>query len=127
MSQHCVVALTHHKAHIYHLDGKTAGDLSLKESSVRETNNRHVADGKKADHKHFFEDVAKALTSAKEILIVGNGTAKDEFKHHLEHHHKNIAAHVVAVESIDHPTEPQLLAMAKKKFKTIDAWLGDNR
>lgn len=127
MSQHCVVALTHHKAHIYHLDGKTAGDLSLKESSVRETDNRHAADGKKADHKHFFEDVANALTSAKEILIVGNGTAKDEFKHHLEHHHKNIAAHVVAVESIDHPTEPQLLAMAKKKFKTIDAWLGDNR
>ena len=127
MSQHCVVALTHHKAHIYHLDGQTAGDLSLKESAVRETDNRHANDGKKADHKHFFEDVARALTSAKEILIVGNGTAKDEFKHHLEHHHKNIAAHVVAVESIEHPTEPQLLAMAKKKFKTIDAWLGDKR
>jgi stalled ribosome rescue protein Dom34 len=127
MSQHCIVALTHHAAHIYHLDGQAGGEVTIREAAVRETDNRNAGSGKKPDHKHFFDDVAKGLTDAREILIVGHGTAKEEFKHHLESHHKQINGHVVAVESIDHPTEPQLLAMAKKKFKTIDAWLGDQR
>ena len=126
MSQHCIVALSHHKAHVYHLDGQTPGEVTLHEAPVREIDNRHIADGKRVDHKQFFEEVAKALTSAKEILIVGNGTAKEEFTHHLEHHHRQVASHVVGVESLDHATEPQMLAMAKKKFKTVEAWM-DNR
>jgi len=40
---------------------------------------------------------------------------------------KNVATHVVGVESIDDPTTPQLLALAKKRFKAIDAFLGDKR
>lgn len=127
MTQHAIVAIDHHTARIYHLDGATPGDLKLSEAAVRETDNRHATDGKRPDHHAFFHEVAKALGGAKEILIVGAGTAKEELKHHLDKHDAEVAKHVVGVESIDHPTEPQLLAMAKKRFKTIDAWLGDKR
>ena len=127
MTQHAIVAIDHHTARIYHLDGASPGELKLKEDAVRETDNRHATDGKRPDHQTFFHEVAKALKGAKEIIIVGAGTAKDELKHHLDKHDVDVAKHVVSVESINHPTEPQLLAMAKQRFKTIDAWLGDRR
>ncbi len=123
MHQHTIVAIDHHVARIFHLDTSTALPEKLAEAAVRETDNRHHADGKRPDHSHFFDDVAKSLSSAVEILIVGNGTAKDEFNHRLGTHHKNLSGRVVGVESIDKPTDKQLIALAKKRFKAIDAWL----
>ncbi len=127
MSQHALVVVDHHTARIYHLDGHDAGSLAVRQAAMSETDNRHQTDGKHTSHDKLYEAVASSLHNAKEILLLGSGTAKDELKHHLEKHHATIARHVVGVETIDHPTEPQLLAMAKKKFKTIDAWLGDQR
>jgi hypothetical protein len=123
MHQHTIVSIDHHVARVFHLDALEALPEKLQESAVRETDNRHHADGKRPDHTHFYDDVAKVLGTAVEILIVGHGPAKDEFNHRLGSHHKDIAARVVGVESIDKPTDKQLIALAKKRFKAIDAWL----
>ena len=123
MHQHTIVAIDHHVARVFHLDAQEALPETLKESAVRETDNRHHADGKRPDHAHFYDDVAKSLGTAVEILIVGSGTAKDEFNHRLSTHHKELSGRVVGVESIDKPTDRQLIALAKKRFKAIDAWL----
>lgn len=123
MAQHVLVVIDHHTARIFHLDGTDAATLTVREAGVRETDDRHASDGKRVSHDAFFHDVAGELTAAKEILILGNGTAKDEFKHHLDDHHAGVAAAVVAVETIDKPSEPQLLALAKSRFKTLDTWL----
>ncbi len=70
--------------------------------------------------EHFFHQVAEHLTPAKEIIIVGPGLAKSHFKTHLEkHHHGNIAKNVVAIESMDHPTDPQIEAAGRKFFKHL--------
>lgn len=122
MSQHAIVFLDHHHARVFHLDG-TDKSLSLKEAAKRETDNRHQGDGKKPSHEAFFREVARSLHGAEEIIVVGPGTAKTEFKHHVEQHDAAVDKHIVAVESVDHPTEGQLLALAKKKFKAIDQWL----
>jgi len=123
MAQHVLVVLDHHTARIFHLDGKDAATLTVREAAVRETNDRHASDGKRVTHDAFFHEVAGELTGAKEILILGNGTAKDEFKHHLDDHHAAVAAVVVGVETIDQPSDPQLLTLAKSRFKTLDTWL----
>jgi stalled ribosome rescue protein Dom34 len=123
MSQHAIVFLDHHQARIFHLDGTNKSDLKLKEAGKRETDNRHHTDGKKPSHEAFFHAIAQGLKGANEILVVGPGTAKSEFKHHLEQHDAAVDQHVVAVESVDHPSEPQLLALAKRRFKAIDQWL----
>lgn len=123
MSQHAIVYLDHHHARVFHLDGTEPGKLTLTEASQRETDHRHRNDGKKPSHEGFFHAVAASLKGAKEILVVGPGTAKSEFKHHLETHDVDIDQHVVGVESVDRLTEGQLLALAKKRFKAIDQWL----
>ena len=70
------------------------------------------------DHTKFFHGVAQALNGVSELLIVGPGVAKEQFKHHLEkHHHPDLAKKVLAVESMDHPHDAQILAHARKFFK----------
>lgn len=123
MSQHVFVVIDHHTARIYHLDGKDHATLTVREASVRETDDRHASDGKRVKHDAFFREVATSLLEAKEILVIGNGTAKDEFKHYLDDHNAAVAAAVIAVETVDKPSESQLLTLAKSRFKTLDVWL----
>jgi stalled ribosome rescue protein Dom34 len=123
MSQHAIVFLDHHHARVFHLDGTNKNNVTLKEAARRETDNRHHSDGKRPAHDAFYHAVAESLRGANEILVVGPGTARIEFKHHLEPHDAAIDKHVVGVEAVDHPTEGQLLALAKKRFKAIDQWL----
>ncbi|MGB8858434.1 MAG: hypothetical protein WCC60_04230 [Ilumatobacteraceae bacterium] len=76
------------------------------------------------DH-HFFDEVAAAVKDVAEILLVGPGGAKTEFQHDLAARHPAVAKNVIAVESVDHPTDGELLAFARKYFKRIDALRGD--
>lgn len=80
---------------------------------------------KREDHdaEHFYHRVAEELKSKGEVLIVGPGVAKTQFMHHLENHkHNDIKKKVVGVESCDHPTDKQILAIARKFFKQLDVF-----
>jgi len=78
----------------------------------------HHNKGDKSNEDHFFHDICKHLQGAEEILIVGPGLAKTHLKHHFDSHHAHdLAKKVVGVESLDHPTEGQIVAFGKKFFK----------
>jgi hypothetical protein len=62
---------------------------------------------------------------SKEILIVGPGSAKLDLMKHATKHDHSIAEKVVGIETVDHPTDGQLLAYAKKYFAKADALKGD--
>lgn len=76
--------------------------------------------GKAKPDQHYFHAVADAVKDAGEILIVGPGTAKTELMSHLERHDPLVAKKVVGVEPMDHPTDGQLVAMARKIFTAAD-------
>jgi len=76
------------------------------------------------DDKHppekFFKELAQTLHGAAELLLVGPGLAKDHFRTYLGRHHAtDLAKHVVGVETVDHPTAPQIQAMAIKAYKKL--------
>jgi stalled ribosome rescue protein Dom34 len=73
----------------------------------------------------FFDEVAKAVGDSPEILVTGPGTAKVSFMTDLEKRHAQVAKQVVGVESLDHPSDAELLAFAKRYFKRVDALRGD--
>jgi stalled ribosome rescue protein Dom34 len=81
--------------------------------------------GHPADDAAFFEQIVVALADAQEILITGPGTAKAGFRDHVAKRHAALAKRIVGVETLDHPTEGELLAHARKVFKRVDAMLGD--
>ena len=126
--QHAVVWIDHLHARVI--------DFSFDDKHVvaveREGGQRQVhrksgfpGSGKPAPDHHFYDEVATALGDSREVLIVGPGTAKLEMKRDLDLRHKALAGRVVGVENADHPTNGELVAMAKKYFKRIDALRGE--
>jgi len=67
--------------------------------------------------ERFFHQVATHLSDATHLLLLGHGLGKEHFKSHLErHHHQDLARRVLAVETVDHPTDAQVVAHAREVF-----------
>ncbi len=70
-----------------------------------------------SDEPKFYKDLCADLQSAGRILLVGPGKAKAEFKHYLEKlSDKHTNEKVVGVETVDHPSDAQVIALGKKFF-----------
>ena len=69
----------------------------------------------------FFAHVAEAITEAKAILITGPANAKSELAAHLTRHHPETAGCIVGVETIDHPSDGALTAVARLYFNPKDS------
>ena len=65
------------------------------------------------------------MSDAKEILIVGPSGAKLGLMKHMQKHDAAVAEKVVGIESIDHPSDGQLLAYARHYFVKVDNLRGD--
>lgn len=69
------------------------------------------------NEQKFYHEVAGHIDDATELLILGPGLGKAQFKRHLEeHHHLQLAKSIVGVEPMDHPTENQIVSAARKFF-----------
>lgn len=84
----------------------------------------HVHLGKSPADAQFLSEVADALKPAGAILIAGPGQAKLELASYLKSHHPDIAKRVWAVEQMDHPTDGEVVAAARKFFKAADRMHG---
>jgi stalled ribosome rescue protein Dom34 len=123
---HAVVWIDHVEAHVLHFSkedveaklvhGKPHSHLHFKGGSQ--------ASGRTAEDQGYFHQVADALKGAQEILVVGPANAKMEFVKHLDKHVHELRDKVVGVETVDHPTDGQLLAYARKHFRAIDRMRG---
>ena len=118
-SPQTVLWIDHHEARIFGVEAK-AFDASTFHAPGRHVH-RHPKGGT-AEHHHpaderaFFQEVAGALEGAEEILLVGPSTAKVQFFRYLHTHAPKLEPKVVSIETVDHPTDGQLVAYAKKHF-----------
>jgi stalled ribosome rescue protein Dom34 len=119
---HAVVWLDHAEAHVLHF---TREDVENKLVHGKPHQHLHHKRGS-SDSGHaaadmvFFKKVAEALAGAQEILLVGPANAKLEFFKYLDLHTHDLHAKVVAVETVDHPSDGQLLEYARKHFRASD-------
>jgi hypothetical protein len=65
--------------------------------------------------------VMNAVSDAGEILIIGPASAKTELAKYLRDKHPKTADRIVAVETADHPSDPEIVAYAKRHFKIAPA------
>ena len=99
--QHAVVWLDHHRAVVIDFS-RDAEHVHIVPSNTeqRQIHRRSGGTGQKvAEDRHFFDDIVAAIGDAREILIVGPGSAKTEFRKDLDKHHAAVAARVVGVEA----------------------------
>jgi stalled ribosome rescue protein Dom34 len=112
-----VVYIDHEHAKVFKMKTGGAEGLDLHHHAHLHHNNRE--ENKKKDSSSLYHEVAEKLSGAGEILVLGHGTAKDQFVHHLkDHKHADLAKKVVGVEAVDKPTDNQILALARKFFKS---------
>ena len=117
MSHHAVVWIDHHVARIFQFGNDDLHEEIIK-AHPHGLTRRHVVP-KEADHA-FIKSVVDELASAEKILIVGPATAKLELVRYLHKHAPKIEANVIGIETIGHPTDPQIVAYARQYFKASD-------
>ena len=120
---HAVVWLDHTEARVIHLDETTHEGHHVKSPHGKEHLHHKrgsVGAGNASEHADFFGLVVKALGDTAEILVVGPASAKNEFVKHATAHDARFAKRVLGVENMDHPSENQLVAHARKFFVAAD-------
>jgi stalled ribosome rescue protein Dom34 len=125
MSHHVAVWLDQHEARVYqlHAEGFDVANVHAPERHVHRHPTVTASHNHPTDLQHFLKEVTLALEGAKEILVVGPATAKLELLKYLHKHAPAVATNVVGVETVDHPTDGQLVAYAKKYFRAADPLL----
>jgi hypothetical protein len=130
MSKHAAVWIDHSEAKVFHVDGET-GAVDPTKVEPHHHVKRHSSVTAEHNHPedalHFFQAVEKVLADAEEILIVGPSTAKLELIRHVHKHNHALEAKIVGVETVDHPTDGQLVAFANRYFHAKDRLRGTVR
>jgi len=113
-----VVWIDHTKANVIHFDRDAAESEALKTHSTHPHPHQNHADthASEADNTAFYDDVAAALTDVAQILVVGPAQEKTAFVKYLTAKHAAVAAKIKAVETVDHPSDGQLLNYARSHF-----------
>ena len=119
---HAVVWIDHHKATAWQFTPTEQEGTVVHAYGQSRVHSRKSTHGghKSPANKHFFDEVAQALSGAHEILIIGPAQTKQEFANFLREKHAELGRGIVAVESADHPTDPEVLAYARRHFAAID-------
>lgn len=122
MTRHVAVWIDHNEAKIYHIDAKSfdASNVLAPGRHVRRHPTVTAEHNHPADAKHFYDDVVNALADAEAILVVGPGVAKLELIKHVHKHHAALEPKIIGVETVDHPTDGQLVAHARRYFHAAD-------
>jgi hypothetical protein len=126
---HAVAWIDHREAHVFHVARDAAEGVRVQPQPPAHATGRaghlhHHAgsrDGKRQlEDQTYYRSVVEALDGAEEWLIVGPGSAKLELVKHVARHHAPLMHRIVGVETVDHPTDPQLLAFARRYFVAAD-------
>jgi stalled ribosome rescue protein Dom34 len=113
-----VVWIDHTKAQVIHFNADAADSESMKTHSTHPHPHQRHGDthANEDDNTRFFDDIAAALTDAQQILVVGPAQEKTVFVSHLTANQPALAEKIKAVETVDHPSNGELLAHARKYF-----------
>lgn len=124
-TNHVVIWIDHKEAHLLYFD---PSKNELIKSGSDKTHLHHKANeigsGNAPEDHQFFHKVISTVGNVDEILVVGPGSAKKELLKHAAAQDLAIAKKIVGVETVDHPTDPQVIAYAKKYFHRVDALKG---
>ena len=124
---HAIVWIDHHVARICSFNADEAEVTIVRPD--RPTRHIHhkantIGSGHAGEDQGFYAAVAERFQSAGAVLITGPANAKHELVKHLEQCRPELRSRVVGVESLDHPTDGELVAYGREYFKSADRMLG---
>ena len=79
-----------------------------------------IGSGHVSEDHDYLHAAAESIADAGAVLITGPANAKTELVKHIHYHDPKLMNVIVGVETVDHPSDAQLVAYAKNYFKAKD-------
>lgn len=120
---HAVAWVDHHVARVLHFNAvDTAREAIHPAHPVRHIHHRagSVTGARAPEDQQFYQEIAEALADAGAILIVGPANAKAELIKHLHRFCPALLDRLAAVETLDHPSDGELVDHARRIFHAYD-------
>ena len=109
---HAVVHIDHHTARILQFDADEVETATVK----AHPHPTHQRNSEVRTLHEFYAEVCEALGPIREILVTGAHRAQGDFHHYIEKHQPQLARQIIDWQTVDHPSEAQLLAQARRYF-----------
>lgn len=124
---HVIVWIDHHVARVCPFNAEEAEMTIIRpDRPMRHIHHKAntIGSGHAAEDQRFYAEVAERLSYAGAVVITGPANSKHELLKHLEQFRPELRTRVVGVESLDHPTDGELVAYGREYFKAADRMLG---
>jgi len=121
-TRHALVWIDHRQADIVFFDRHAAERKLIRHHDApRSIHHRAgtTGSGHVVEDTLYLNEVAAELRDVDEVLIVGPSHSKWELKAYIERRAHEIAERIVGVETVNYPTEGQLLAYAQHYFVAV--------
>lgn len=123
---HAAVWIDHHQARVFHF-----GPVELEQLVIHPDHPaKHIhhkansiGNGHAQEDHEYLQAVAASVADAGAILVTGPANEKSELVKHIHRHAPKLMNAIVGIETVDHPSDGQLVAYAKKYFKAADRML----
>jgi stalled ribosome rescue protein Dom34 len=117
---HAVALIDHQHAQVLQFDAEHVQPHKIK---AHGHDSRHHGSTVRTEHEYFGE-VCDALAGVAEVLVTGSHTAQADFRHYVEKHRPALLPQIAGWETVDHPTDGQLVALARQFFLKHDRMAG---
>lgn len=117
---HGVLLIDHHGARVLQFDAEHVAASRVKAQ-------RHLMHQRRSAVRTghaFFAEVCDAPDGIAEVLVAGGHTAVADFQRDAHKHRPATAQRLVGRARVDHPTEPQRVALARRWFPQHDRMAG---
>lgn len=120
---HAIIWIDHHQAKIFRFNANDI-DRDVIKPHDPTVHLHHKANAVGSGHapvdKDFLRRVTESVSEAGAIMIVGPASAKTELAAYIAAHAPRLSAQISTVEAADHPSDGELVAMARKFFRAND-------
>jgi len=119
----CRRLIDHHEARVFHGGPADIERIILRpDHPTRHIHHRanSIGSGHASEDQNYFHAVAESIADARAVLIAGPANAKIELVKHIHPRYPKLANVIAGVETVDHPSDAQLVACARKYLKATD-------
>jgi stalled ribosome rescue protein Dom34 len=123
---HAVIWIDHREARVFHFSPTDLERLVLHpDHPIKHIHHKanSIGSGHAPEDHAFLEAVAQSIADAGGVLVTGPGNAKTEPVKHISQHDPRLMKIIVGVETVDHPSDGQLIAHARHYFRAEDRML----
>ncbi|NVN88842.1 MAG: translational machinery protein [Rhodopseudomonas sp.] len=120
---HAVIWIDHKEARIFHFNPSEVERMVVHpDNPTRHVHHKanSIGSGHAAEDQNYLRAAVEAISDAGAVLIVGPGGAKTELVKFIHSHQPKLISLIAGVETVDHPSDGQIVAYARKYFKVTD-------